>query len=158
GTGTLMPDEVPRSLVNFVDNGYLWQLFRAGVPGLAALFVMLGAVAAVAWSTRYADDLSRRALGAVCLAAVGTVAALDLTSEYLAFTGVSQEFWMLVGLLSGTALAARSKAAAEAFPRRRRVATAMPGHLAPSTVAQIAAAAAPPSVGGESVRVNGAKP
>jgi O-antigen/teichoic acid export membrane protein/glycosyltransferase involved in cell wall biosynthesis len=158
GTGTLIPDEVPRSLVNFVDNGYLWQLFRAGVPGLAGLFVMLGAVAAVAWSTRYGDDLSRRVLGAVCLGAVASVAVLDLTSEYLTFTGVSQEFWMLVGLLSGTALAARSKAAAEAHPRRRRVPTAMPTHLAPSPVAQIAVAAAAPSVGGEGVHANGTKP
>ncbi|HYW27761.1 MAG TPA: O-antigen ligase family protein [Terriglobales bacterium] len=130
GTGTLIPDEVPRALVNFVDNGYLWQLFRAGVPGIAALFVMLGAVAAVAWSSRYGEDLHRRVLGAVCLGAVLSVAALDLTSEYLTFTAVSQEFWMLVGLLSGSVLALRSETAAEALTRRGRVQTSVARNLA----------------------------
>jgi O-antigen/teichoic acid export membrane protein/glycosyltransferase involved in cell wall biosynthesis len=147
GTGTLIPDEVPRSLVNFVDNGYLWQLYRAGVPGLAALFVVLGAVAAVAWWTRTSDDPSRRVLGAVCLGAVASVAALDLTSEYLTFTAVSQEFWMLVGLLSGTVLAARTRAAAEALPRLRRVVATAPGHLGTAPAARIASVAALPRDG-----------
>src|SRR5262245_44681153 len=105
GTGTLMPPEVPRPLVDFVDNGYLWQLFRAGVPGLAALLVMLASVAAVAWAARSSGDPMHRVLGAVCLAGVVSVLVLDTTSEYLTFTAVSQEFWILVGLLSGAVLA-----------------------------------------------------
>jgi O-antigen/teichoic acid export membrane protein len=111
GTGTLIPPEVPRPLVDFVDNGYLWQLFRAGVPGLAALAAMLAAVAGAAWAARRSPDRTQRALGGVCLGAVGSVLILDTTSEYLTFTAVSQEFWMLVGLLAGGALAARSAAA-----------------------------------------------
>src|SRR5262245_2133086 len=111
GTGTLIPPEVPRPLVNFVDNGYLWQLFRAGLPGLAALIIMLASVAALAWAMRASDDPLRRIVGAVCLGGVVSVAMLDTTSEYLTFTGVSQEFWMFVGLLSGALLAWRSSAA-----------------------------------------------
>ncbi|HKF78900.1 MAG TPA: glycosyltransferase, partial [Candidatus Dormibacteraeota bacterium] len=112
GTGTLIPAEVPHSLVDFVDNGYLWELFRAGVPGLAMLVVMLVAVAAAAWATRISEDPSIRVLGAVCLGGVVSVVLLDTTSEYLTFTGVSQEFWMFTGLLSGAVVAARSAAAA----------------------------------------------
>ena len=108
GTGTLMPPEVPGPLVNFVDNGYLWQLFRAGVPGLVAFLVMLGSIAAVAWATRSGESLVVRVLGAVCLGAVVSIVILDTSSEYLTFTGVSQEFWMLAGLLSGAALGWRS--------------------------------------------------
>jgi len=110
GTGTLMPPEVPSPLVTFVDNDYLWQLFRAGVPGLASLLIMLGAVAAVAWSSRASEDLPHRVLGAVCLGAVVSMAVLATTSQYLTFTAVSQEFWMFVGLLSGTVLAMPSSA------------------------------------------------
>ena len=122
GTGTLIPPEVPRPLVNFVDNGYLWQLFRAGLPGLAALIIMLASVAALAWAMRGSDDPLRRVLGAVCLGGVVTVVMLDTTSEYLTFTGVSQEFWMFVGLLSGAVLAWRSSAA---MPVRARAPAAV---------------------------------
>jgi O-antigen/teichoic acid export membrane protein/glycosyltransferase involved in cell wall biosynthesis len=123
GTGTLMPAEVPRPLVSFIDNDYLWQLFRAGVPGLAALVVMLASVAAVAWATRTSDDPRRRVLGAVCLGAVVSVVVLDTTSEYLTFTAVSQELWMLVGLLSGAVLAS-APVAAESVPEVPRRAPA----------------------------------
>src|SRR5215510_1317220 len=126
GTGTLIPPEVPRPLVNFVDNGYLWQLFRAGVPGLAALIIMLASVAALAWAMRGSDDPLRRVLGAVCLGGVVTVVVLDTTSEYLTFTGVSQEFWMFVGLLSGALLAWRSSAAMPARPRAPAAVLAAP--------------------------------
>lgn len=134
GTGTLIPAEVPRSLVDFVDNGYLWQLFRAGVPGLAVLVAMLVAVAAAAWATRTSEDPSVRVLGAVCLGGVVSVVLLDTTSEYLTFTGVSQEFWMLVGLLAGTVMAAQ--ATTPAAGARRRAAPvarrARPGPLRPA--------------------------
>jgi O-antigen/teichoic acid export membrane protein len=118
GTGTLIPAEVPRRLVDFVDNGYLWQAFRAGVPGLAALLALLASVAATAWASRAAAEPGRRVLGAVCLGAVVSVALLDTTSEYLTFTAVSQEFWMLVGLLSGSVVAGRLRVAAPALVLR----------------------------------------
>ena len=49
----------------------------------------------------------QRALGAAVLASVVSIALMELTSEYLTFTSVSQEFWMLVGL--GAAAAAQSR-------------------------------------------------
>ena len=103
GTGTLMPPEVPRPLVDFVDNGYLWQLFRAGVPGLVVMIAMLAAVAAAGWAARQSDAPSRRMVGLTCLGAVIAVVLMDVTAEYLTFTAVSQEFWMLVGILAGFA-------------------------------------------------------
>jgi O-antigen/teichoic acid export membrane protein/glycosyltransferase involved in cell wall biosynthesis len=124
GTGTLMPPEVPRRLVEFVDNGYLAQLFRAGLPGLAALLALLVAVAGAAWAAGRSPDPSRRVLGAVGLAAVVSVVLLNVTAEYLTFTAVSQEFWMLAGLLAGTAMAARAAAARPVLvlvPERRRL-------------------------------------
>jgi O-antigen/teichoic acid export membrane protein/glycosyltransferase involved in cell wall biosynthesis len=114
GTGALMPPEVPRPLVNFVDNDYLWEMFRAGVPGLAVYLAMLGCVAAAAWGIRSSEDPLRRVLGAVCLGMVASVVVLDTTSEYLTFTAVSQEFWMLVGLLAGAVLASRMSTAERA--------------------------------------------
>ena len=44
--------------------------------------------------------LSGLALGATCVAMVVSIGLLELTSEYLTFTSVTQEFWMLTGLLS----------------------------------------------------------
>lgn len=41
-----------------------------------------------------------RALGATSLAFVVGFALLELTSEYLTFTSVAQEFWMVAGLLA----------------------------------------------------------
>ncbi|HXM58604.1 MAG TPA: oligosaccharide flippase family protein, partial [Candidatus Dormibacteraeota bacterium] len=123
GTGTLMPPEVPRPLVDFVDNGYLWQLFRAGVPGLAVLLAMLAAVAAAGWAARRSDDPSHRVVGLTCVGAVAGVVLMDTTSEYLTFTAVSQEFWMLVGLLGGFAGAWRRPAPVVPGPppRERRL-------------------------------------
>ena len=117
GTGTLIPPEVPSPLVGFVDNDYLWQMFRAGVPGLAVLLVMLASVAGVAWAARSSKDPRRLVLGAVCLGGVVSMVVLDTTSQYLTFTAVSQEFWMLVGLLSGTTLLASPRWRPEAAHR-----------------------------------------
>jgi O-antigen/teichoic acid export membrane protein len=100
GTGTLLPPEAPPRLAAAVDNGYLWMGFRAGLLGLALLALTLGAIAAAGWAARRSNDPTTRAAGATCLAAVVSVALLDLTSEYLTFTTVSQEFWMLAGLLA----------------------------------------------------------
>ena len=46
-------------IVGFVDNDYLWQMFRAGLPGLAVLVIMLASVAAVAWASRSSKDPRR---------------------------------------------------------------------------------------------------
>lgn len=126
GTGLLIPSEVPRLLVAFVDNGYLWQMFRAGIPGLALLVILLGAVVAAGWAARSSSDPTSRAIGAVCLAAVACVVVLDTTSEYLAMTAVAQEFWMLVGLLSGLGLAAARTARVPVLVLRPQTGTIIP--------------------------------
>lgn len=103
GTGTLMPPEVPQPLYTAVDNGYLYQLFRAGIPGMALLLVMMGGIFVAGWQCRRSPDPSRRALGAVGMATIVAVALVDWTSEYLTFTTVSQEFWMLIGMMAASA-------------------------------------------------------
>lgn len=100
GTGTLIPSEVPRPLVGFVDNGYLWMAFRAGVPGILLLLLILVALSAAGWSLRTSRQPWHRALGATSVAFVVGFALLELTSEYLTFTSVTQEFWMVAGLLA----------------------------------------------------------
>jgi O-antigen ligase len=107
GTGTLIPSEVPRPIVAFVDNGYLWMAFRAGIVGIVLMLALLVTIAAVGWGLRRAPQPMQRALGAAVLASVVSIALMELTSEYLTFTSVSQEFWMLVGL--GAAAAAQSR-------------------------------------------------
>jgi hypothetical protein len=103
GTGTLIPSEVPRPLLEFVDNGYLWMAFRAGVVGVVLMIALLMAVAAVGWDLRRSSVPLHRVLGATVVASVISVAVMELTSEYLTFTSVTQEFWMLVGLAAAAA-------------------------------------------------------
>ncbi|HEY4864802.1 MAG TPA: hypothetical protein VIK45_04755 [Candidatus Dormibacteraeota bacterium] len=98
GTGTLIPSDVPRRLIQFVDNGYLWAGFRAGLVGVLLMVVLLAAIAGVAWSLRSSGVAVHRAIGATAFASVIAFALMELTSEYLTFTSVTQEFWMLVGL------------------------------------------------------------
>jgi hypothetical protein len=98
GTGTLIPSEVPRPLIAFVDNGYLWMAFRAGLVGLVLMVLVLVAVAVVAWSLRSSPVPLHRAMGAVAFASVLSFALMEMTSEYLTFTSVTQEFWVLIGL------------------------------------------------------------
>ncbi|HZU15918.1 MAG TPA: oligosaccharide flippase family protein, partial [Candidatus Dormibacteraeota bacterium] len=132
GTATIMPSEVPRPLVSFVDNDYLWEMFRAGVPGLAMFLLLMAAVARTGWVSRRSPSPVRRALGATCLGTVVCVLLLNVTSEYLTFTAVSQEFWMLVGALGGLALGRPLPAFVELRPPpprwelRRRLGGLMP--------------------------------
>jgi hypothetical protein len=54
---------------------------------------------------------------------VSSIAPLELTSEYLTFTSVTQEFWMLAGLLAAAItqrrpVAARFMALSAVPPRR----------------------------------------
>jgi hypothetical protein len=111
GTGTLIPSEVPRPLVGFVDNGYLWMAYRSGAVGVLLMLLLLGAIAVAGWSLRTSWQPWHLALGATCLAMVVSVGLLEVTSEYLTFTSVSQEFWMLAGLLAA-AITQRSPAPA----------------------------------------------
>lgn len=107
GTGTIIPSDVPSTLDAFVDNGYLWLAFRAGVLGILMMLFVLTAIGVTGWSLRSSRDPWHRALGATCLAVVVSVALLEVTSEYLTFTSVSQEFWMLAGLLSAAVIQRR---------------------------------------------------
>lgn len=100
GTGTLIPSDVPGPLDTFVDNGYLWAAFRAGALGVLLMLLLLGGIAVAALSLRGSRDPWHVALGAGFLAIVVSVALLEVTSEYLTFTSVTQEFWMLAGLLT----------------------------------------------------------
>jgi hypothetical protein len=99
GTGTVLPSEVPELLSQFVDNEYLREGFRAGVVGLLLLFIMLATVAVVGWRCRGSPDPTQRAVGAVALALPVFFALVGLTGEYLFFSGVMQEFAMVIGLL-----------------------------------------------------------
>jgi hypothetical protein len=100
GTGTVIPSGVPTTLVNFVDNEYLTEGFRAGMVGLTLLFMMFATIAVAGWRSRASPDPMQRSLGALTLALVVFFALNGLTSEYMFFGGVSQEFAMLIGLLS----------------------------------------------------------
>lgn len=61
-SAALIPPEVPRPLVDFVDNGYLRAMFRAGIPGLAALITLIGGVAVTAWGEGQAPIAAGAAL------------------------------------------------------------------------------------------------
>ncbi len=119
GTGTILPPEVPRRLYSAVDNGYLAMGFRAGLLGLAIFLLLLITIAVVAYRSRASDDATWRAVGAVCFAAVASVVLLELTADYLSFTTVSQEFWMLVGLLAALGGAGQPVLAGSAIMLRR---------------------------------------
>jgi hypothetical protein len=100
GTGTLIPSDVPGPLDSFVDNGYLWMAYRAGAPGVILMLLLLGGIAVAGLSLRTSRDPWHIALGATCVAMVVSVALMEVTSEYLTFTSLTQEFWMLAGLLT----------------------------------------------------------
>jgi hypothetical protein len=100
GTGTVIPPVVPTHLLNFVDNEYLREGFRAGIPGLILLFIMLTTVAVIGGRARSHPDLTRRSLGSTALVLVGFFALIGFTAEYMFFGGVSQEFAMILGLLA----------------------------------------------------------
>jgi O-antigen ligase len=116
GTGTIIPSEVPTRLINFVDNEYLHEGFRAGIVGITLLLVMLVTIAIAGWRSRASQDPLRRSLGAACLALVVFFAVVGLTAEYMFFAGVSQEFAMLVGLLSAAMVAEEAGLSVRAKP------------------------------------------
>jgi O-antigen/teichoic acid export membrane protein len=105
GTGTVIPSDVPQDLTTYVDNEYFRLAFRAGIIGVASLLLMLVTVGIVGWRARASPDLSFAALGAGAVGSVVVVALMGTTAEYLTFAGVSQQFWMVIGLLAGRQLA-----------------------------------------------------
>jgi O-antigen/teichoic acid export membrane protein len=109
GSGTVIPGSVPDPLTSYVDNEYLWAGFRAGIPGIAVLLLLLGVVF---WqgARRRGADPSRQAIGAAAAAAAFSIVLLGITAQYVTFGGVTQMFAMLVGLLAGLS-AHRSEAA-----------------------------------------------
>ena len=106
GSGTVIPGTVPNRLVLFVDNEYLREGYRAGLVGIALLLVMLVTLAMTGWRARRSPDPTLRSLAATSLALVVFFGLIGVTAEYLFFGGVSQEFAILTGLLSGLSSAA----------------------------------------------------
>ena len=106
GTGTIIPPDIPATLVTFVDNEYLRVAYRAGLIGVTLLVVMYATIGFSGWRTRRSRDSWSGAVGAAALASVAGLALMGTTAEYLTFAGVSQQFWMIIGLLAGVPLAA----------------------------------------------------
>jgi O-antigen/teichoic acid export membrane protein len=106
GTGTIIPADIPTTLVTFVDNEYLRVAYRAGLIGVALLLAMYAAIAFNGWRTRRSGDPWAGATGGAALASVAGLALMGTTAEYLTFAGVSQQFWMVIGLLAGIPLVA----------------------------------------------------
>lgn len=106
GTGTVIPAEIPERRHHYVDNEYLRLAFRAGLVGELLLVTMFVVMCRWAWRYRASADPWRRALGAVVFADTVLLAAIGATGEYLTFAGITQFFWMVVGLLAAASLAA----------------------------------------------------
>jgi len=100
GTGTVVPSDVPERFTHFVDNEYLTQGFRAGIGGIILLLATLFTIGVAASRCRASPSPWPRAVGAATLASVLALALMSTTAEYLGFAGVSQQFWMMVGLLA----------------------------------------------------------
>lgn len=100
GTGDVIPTAVPTNLSTYVDSEYLGMGFRAGIPGVVLLLLMLGVVALTGWRARRSRDALQSAVGGMVVTSVITLAVMGTTAEYLTFAGVAQVFWMVVGLLA----------------------------------------------------------
>jgi O-antigen/teichoic acid export membrane protein len=107
GTGAVIPAEIPERLHKYVDNEYLRLGFRAGLVGELLLITMFVVICRWAWRYRESADPWRRMLGAAAFADTVLLAVIGATGEYLTFAGITQFFWMMVGLLAGIPLAAR---------------------------------------------------
>ncbi len=124
GTGTVIPSDIPRTLVNFVDNEFIRMAFRAGVGGVAMLLVVQFGLLASAWRAHGAHSWAGVLGGLVAGSVVGLL-LMELTAEYMGFAGVSQLFWMMVGLFSlawSQSLAVTAPEEVAVQPARRAVA------------------------------------
>ena len=110
GTGTVLPSEVPDALTTYVDNEYFRLAFRAGLIGVALLIVMLATIGLVGWRARAGPAQLTAAVGAAALGYVLVLAIMGGTAEYLTFAGVSQQFWMVIGLFAGLQLVHHAEA------------------------------------------------
>jgi hypothetical protein len=106
GTGTVISTDVPDRLTLYVDNEYVRMGLRAGIGGELLLVLMLAAVAAVGWRSRGSPRPIVQALGAMSMSYAIAIAVMGTTAEFLTFVGVTQLFWMIVGLLAGSLLPA----------------------------------------------------
>src|SRR5207302_1645703 len=88
GTGTIIPPDIPATLVTFVDNEYLRVAYRAGLIGVTLLVVMYVTIGFNGWRTRRSRDSWSGAAGAAALASVAGLALMGTTAEYLTFAGV----------------------------------------------------------------------
>jgi hypothetical protein len=116
GTGTLMPGTVPEPLAQYVDSEYLWAGFRAGIPGIATLVLMLTLVAWAGLSESRSDDSWRRAIGPSAGFSAIALMLMGVTAQYLTFGGIVQEFGMLVGLLTALSLNRQAQSQAQVLP------------------------------------------
>ena len=106
GTGTVISTDVPDRLTLYVDNEYLRMGLRAGIGGELLLVLMLVTVAAAGWRSRGSPRPIVQALGAMSVSYAIAIAVMGTTAEFLTFVGVTQLFWMIVGLLAGSLLPA----------------------------------------------------
>ncbi len=121
GTATLLPGFVPQPLTNFVDSEYLWAGFRAGIPGIVTLVLMLGVIAWTGLSLRRADDSWLRAIGPSAGISAIALMLIGVTAQYLTFGGIVQQFGMLVGLLTSLSMSRRiAQREPEAAPALQR--------------------------------------
>ena len=122
GSGTLLPNDIPPYMFDFVDNEFLRIGFRAGLVGIGILLVMLSVVGVSAWRCRESVDPWRRTLGAIVLATVLTIVLTGFTAEYLSFGGLSQYIAMLFGLLAARLRVAAPSPLVDRIPRARAIA------------------------------------
>lgn len=101
GTGTVIPGPVPATLSSYVDNEFLWAGFRAGLPGVASLLLVLGVVAWAGWAERRSQGPWRRVIGLSASFSAVAFLLVGLTAQYLTFGGLVQQFGMIAGLLGG---------------------------------------------------------
>ena len=104
GTGTVVPTQVPDRLTTYFDNEYLRMGLRGGIFGEALLLLLLASVAVAGWRSRGSPRPLIQVLGALALTSAVFLGVLGTSADYLSYPGVSQLFWIIVGLLGGSVL------------------------------------------------------
>jgi hypothetical protein len=104
GTGTVVPTGVPDRVAGYIDNQYLRMSLRGGIVGEALLLLLLASVAVAGWHLRRNPRPLVQALGAITLTFAVVLAVLGTSADYIDYAGVSQLFWMMLGLIGGSLL------------------------------------------------------